>query len=157
MRAKREVHRLSEYLMEGAVWVPPPPSTQNHFLFLFLLPIACLNIEQTIAGISISIHYRTVVANFNNLQTHPVCNLFSTNEINPSENIFNNNVMQNGISKIVKSGRLQPHYIDAGDIIYVDILTYNLAQKNCCCRPERSIHQSSDLVGSRIRDRTEGI
>ena len=74
-----------------------------------------------------------MVANFDNLQTHPVCNLFSTNEINPSENIFNNNVMQNGISKIVKSwrfyqfllkrGRLQPHYIEAGDIIYVDILS----------------------------------
>ena len=139
---------------------PPPPPHTNRFLFLFLLPVAYLNIEQTIAGISISILYRTVVANFNNLQTHPVCNLFSTNEINPSENIFNNNVMQNGISKIVKSwrfnqfllksGRLQPHYIDAGDIIYVDILPYNLAQKNCCYRPERSIHQSSDLVGSRI-------
>ena len=67
-----------------------------------------------------------MVANFNNLQTHPVCNLLSTNEINPSENIFNNNVMHNGISKIVKSWafnqfllksrRLQPHYIDAGDI-----------------------------------------
>ena len=136
------------------------PSTKNIFLFLFLLPIACLNFEQTIAGISISIHFRTVVANFNNLQTHPVCNLSSTNEINISENIFNNNVMQNGISKIVKSwrfsqfllksGRLQPHYIDAGDIIYVDILPYNLAQKNCCYRPERSIHQSSDLMGSRV-------
>ena len=139
---------------------PPPPSTQNRFLFFFLLPGADLNIKQTIAGISISILYRTVVANFNNLQTHPVCNLFSTNEITPSENIFNNNVMQNGISKIVKSwrfnqfllksGRLQPHYIDAWDIIYVDILPYNLAQKNCCYRPERSTHQSSDLVGSRI-------
>ena len=44
-----------------------------------------------------------MVANFNNLQTHPVCNVLSTNEINPSENIFNNNVMHNGISKIVKS------------------------------------------------------
>ena len=95
------------------------------FLFLFLLPIACLNFEQTIAGISISIHFRTGAANFNNLQTHLACNLFGTNEIDPSENIFNNNVMQNGISKIVKtwrfnqflqkSGRLQPHYIDAGD------------------------------------------
>ena len=93
-------------------------------------------------------------------QGHPVCNLFSINEINPSENIFNNNVMQNGIGRIVKSGRfkqfllkserLQPPYIDAGDIIYVDILPYNLAQKNCCYRPERSIHQSPDLVGSRI-------
>ena len=127
MRAKRKVHRLSEHLIEGAVCPPPPPpplSTQNLFLFLFLLPIACLNFEQTIAGISISIHFRTVVANSNNFQTHPVCNLLSTNEINPSENIFNNNFMQNWISKIVKSwrfnqfllksGRLQPHYIDAG-------------------------------------------
>ena len=140
MRAKREVHCLSEYLIEGAVGSPPPPHTQNLFLFLFLLRIASLNFEQTIAGISISIHFRTVVANSNNLQTHPVCNLLSTNEINPSENIFNNNVMQNGISKIVKSsrfnqfllksGRLQPHYIDAGGIIYVDILPCNLAQKN---------------------------
>ena len=138
------------------MWGPPPPPHSKSFSVLFLLPVAYLNI----AGISISIPYRTVVANFNNLQTHPVCNLFSTNEINPSENIFNNNVMQNGISKIVKSwrfnqfllksGRLQPHYIDAGDIILVDILSYNLAQKNCCYRPERSIHQSSDLVGSRI-------
>ena len=158
IRAKLEVLSLSGYLMERAVW-SAPPSTQNRFLFLFLLPVAYLNIEQIIAGIAISIHYRTVVANFNNLQTHPVCNLFSTNEINPSVNIFNNNVIQNGIIKIVKSGRfnqillksesLQPHYIDAGDIIYVDILPY-LAQKNCCYRPERSIHQSPDLVGSRI-------
>ena len=77
-----------------------------------------------IAGISISIHSRTVVANSNNSQTHPVCNLLSTNEIIPSENIFNNNVMQNGISRIVKigrfyqfllkCGRLQPHYITQG-------------------------------------------
>ena len=100
---------------------------------LFLLPIVCLNLEQTIAGISISIHFRTVAANSNNFQTHPVCNLLSTNEVNPRENIFNNNVMQNGISKIVKSGRfsqflkiglevnfilksgrLQPHYITQG-------------------------------------------
>ena len=138
----------------------PPTHPQNFFLFLCLLPVAYLNIEQTIAGISTSILYRTVVANFNNLQTHPVCNLFSTNEINPRKNIFNNNVMQNGISKIVKScrfnlfllksERLQSHYIDVGDIICVDILPYNLAQKNCCYLPERSIHQSSDLVGSRI-------
>ena len=94
---------------------PPPLSTQNRFLFLH---IAFLNFEQTIAGIPISIHFLTVVANFNNLQTHP------------SENIFNNNVMQNGISKIVKSWRfnqfllkrrrLQPHYIDAGDITQPD-------------------------------------
>ena len=95
---------------------PPPPSTQNRFLFL--LPIACLNFEWTIAGIPIFIHFLAVVANFNNLQTHP------------SENIFNNNVMRNGISKIVKSWRfhqfllksrrLQPHYIDAEDITQPD-------------------------------------
>ena len=103
MRAKREVHRLSGYLMEGAAW--GAPSTQNLFLFLFLLPIVCLNFEQKIAGISISVYFRTVEANSNNFQTHPVCNLLSTNEINPSENIFNSNVMQNGITKIVKSGR----------------------------------------------------
>ena len=114
----------------GSCVESPPPSTQNRFLFLFLLPVAYLNIEQTFAGISICILYRIFVANFNNLLTHPVCNLFSTNEINP---------------------RLQPHYIDAGDIIYVDILSYNLAQKNCGYRPERSIHQSSDLVGSGLR------
>ena len=99
MRAKREVHRLSEYLIEGA------PSTQNPFHCPF---------EQTIAGISISIHFRTVVANFNNLKTHPVCNLFSTNEINPSENIFNNNVMQNRISKIVKSWRFTQFFLKSG-------------------------------------------
>ena len=96
-------------------------STQNLYMFLFLVPIACLNFEQTIAGISMSIHFRTVVANSNNFQTQPVYYLLSTNEINPSENIFNNNVMQKGISKIVKPGRrnqfllerrmLQPNYI----------------------------------------------
>ena len=117
MTAKREVHRLSQSISEGAVWGPPK---QN--LFLFLLPIPCLNFEQKIAGILISIHFLTVVANFNNMQTHPVCNVLSTNEINPSEN----NVMHNGISKIVKSWtfnrfllrsrRLQPHYIDAWDL-----------------------------------------
>ena len=172
MRAKRVVHRLSEYLMKGAVWgVPPPPSTQNVFLFLFLLPIACLNFEQTIAGISISIHFRTVVANSNNFQTRPVCSLLSTNEINPSENIFNNNVMQNEISKIVKSwrfnqfllksGRLQPHYIDAGGIIYVDILSYNLTQKNCFYR--RKFHppvvrfggKQDSLIGLRVFKRPQ--
>ena len=121
MRANRMVHRLAGYLIEGAVWgdllhtksfsVPLPPP---------LLPIACLNFEQTIAGISISTHFQTVAANSNNFQTHPVCNLLSTNEINPSENIFNNNVMQNGISKVVKSGRFSqfliigPHYITQG-------------------------------------------
>ena len=29
MTAKREVHRLSEYLIEGAVWSPPPPPPLN--------------------------------------------------------------------------------------------------------------------------------
>ena len=85
MRAKREVHRLSEYLIEGTVW-GAPLNTKS----FSVPPPRCLflNFEQTITGIPISIHFRTVVANFNNLQTHPVCNLFSPNEINPSENIF---------------------------------------------------------------------
>ena len=118
--------RLSGYLRGSC--------TQNIFLYLFLLPILCLNIEQTIAGILISIHFRTVAANSNNFQSHPICNLISTNEINPNENIFNNNVMQNGISKIVKSGkfnqfllksgRLQSHCITQG-------VEYNLVQKMC--------------------------
>ena len=140
MRAKREVHRLLGYLIGELCGVPPP-----HKIFSFNRQLP---------------EYRTFAANSNHFSIQPVCNLLSTNEINPSENIFNNNVIQNGISKIVKSwrlnqfllesGRLQPHYIDAGSIIYVDILPYNLAQKNCCYRPEMSIHQSSDLVGSRI-------
>ena len=106
----------------------PPPSPHKFFFFCSSSSSTLPAFEQTIAGISISTrHFRTVVANFNNLQTHPVCNLFSTKEINPSENIFNSNVMQNGTSIIVKSwrfnqfllksGRLQPHYIGAGDII----------------------------------------
>ena len=41
MRAKREVRRLSEYLMERAV-CGAPPSTQNRFLFLSLLPVMIL-------------------------------------------------------------------------------------------------------------------
>ena len=96
------------------------PLHKKRFLFLFLLPIAFLNFEQTTVGVSISIHSPTVVVNSNNFHTHPICNLLSTNEINPIENIFNKNVMQNGISKIVKSGRfnqfllksarLQSHY-----------------------------------------------
>ena len=92
--------RLSGYLRGSCVGFPP--AHKIFFLYFFLLHIVCLNIEQTIAGILISILFRTVVANSNNFQTHPVCNLLSTNEINPSENIFNNNVMQNGINKIVK-------------------------------------------------------
>ena len=131
MTAKREVYRLSVSHRGSSVGCHrPPPPTLRINRFLLILPMACLNFEQTIPGIPISIHFLTVVANCNNLQTHPVCNLFSTNEINPSENIFNNNVMQNGISKIVKSWRfnqfllksrrLQPHYIAAGDIIQPD-------------------------------------
>ena len=142
MRAKREVHRLSDKIFFCSSSSSP-------------LPASTLNIQlPEYRSLSIS------VAHSNNFQTHPVCNLLSSNEINPSKNIFNNNVMQNGISKIVKSwrfnqfllksGRLQPHYIDAGGIIYVNILPYNPAQKKCCYRPERSIHQSSDLVGNRI-------
>ena len=41
MRVKREIHRLSGYLIEGAVW--GSPSTQNLFLFLFLLPSSPLS------------------------------------------------------------------------------------------------------------------
>ena len=105
MRAKWEVHRVSRYLIVGAVW--GNPSTQNISFPLppLRLSIFCFNFERTIAEISIFIHFRTVAANSNNYQTHPVYNLLSTNEINPSENIFNNNVLQNGISKIAKSGR----------------------------------------------------
>ena len=47
---------------------------------------------------------------------------------------------------ILKSVRLQPYYITQR-VEYVDWLTYNLAQKNCCYRPERSIHQSVRLGG----------
>ena len=79
MREKREVNRLSGYLI--SVWVPPT----NNFFSVPLPPPHCL---------SISIHFRTVVVNSNNFQIHQVYNLLSTNEINPSENIFNNNVMQ---------------------------------------------------------------
>ena len=32
--------------------------------------------------------------------------------------------------------------------IYIDILTYNLAQKNCCYRPEWSINQSVRFGGN---------
>ena len=51
MRAKWEVHRLSWYLIEGAVWgatpppPPPPPSTQNLFLLLVLLPASPLSVS----------------------------------------------------------------------------------------------------------------
>ena len=154
MRAKREVHRLSGYLRVSCVRCATP-----HKIFSVPLPlprIPCLNFEQTIAGISISNHFRTVVANSNNFQTHPVCNLLSTNGINPRENIFNNNVMRNGISNIVKSGRFSKYILkrkreapatldhagEGGGVRkYVDILPYNLAQKNCN-RLERSTHQS---------------
>ena len=51
MTAKREVHRLSEYLIEGAVWSPP-----KHKIFsCSSSPIPCLNFEQKIGGILISI------------------------------------------------------------------------------------------------------
>ena len=104
------------------------------------LPIVCLNFEQTISGISISIHFRTVVANSNNFQTHLVCNLLSTNEINPGSNIFHNNVMQNGISKIVKSGRFRKFLRKSGRLQKrIDIIV----QKG------RSTSES-DLVGIRI-------
>ena len=79
-----------------SVPLPPPPR----------LPIVCLDFKQAIAGISVSIHFRTVAANSNNVQTNPVCNLLRTNEINPTENIFNKNVMLNGLSQIVKSGEI---------------------------------------------------
>ena len=141
-----------------------PPHTKSFSVPLPLprLPIVCLNFEQTIAGISISIHFRTAAANTNNFQTHPVCNLLSTNEINTGENIFNNNVMQNGISKIVKIGKFSQFLLKStlhhtGGRIYVDILPYNLAQKSLCYRPERSIHQSvrfggkqDSLIGLRV-------
>ena len=147
MREKREVHHLSGYLIERAVWGAP-------------LPIVCLEFEQTIAGISISFHFRTVVANSNNFQVHPVCNLLSTNEINPGENIFNNNVMQNGISKIVKSGRFsqlllkigrsQPHYTTQG-VEYPAIYSHTTWYRriDVIVQNDRSTSQS-DLVGSRI-------
>ena len=81
MRAKREVHRLSSHVWDD-------PSTQNLFLFLFHLRASPLSAStlKTIVGISISIQFRTVVANSNNFQTHPVCNLLSTNEI---KSVFN--------------------------------------------------------------------
>ena len=66
--------------------------------------------------------------------------------------------MANGICKIVgdltnsswKAGGSSHTTSTQGGIIYVDMLPYNLAQKNCCYRSESSIHQSSDLVGRRI-------
>ena len=105
MGGKREVHRLPGYLIEGAVWGAPTTKSFSFPLPPPRLPIVCRNFEQTFARISISIHFRTDAADSNNFQTHPVCNLLSTNETNPSENILNNNVMQNRISKIVNSGR----------------------------------------------------
>ena len=113
------------------------------------LPIVCLNFEQTIAGISISIHFRTIAPNSMNFQTHPVCNLLSTNEINPSENIFNNNVMQNRNIIIVHPERRKApatlHH--AGGRIYVDILPIIWHRLIVQKGPSTS---QSDLVGSRI-------
>ena len=58
---------------------------------------------------------------------------------------------------ILKSGRLPATLHHAGGRIYVDTLPYNLAQKNCCYRSERSIHQSvryggkqNSLIGLRV-------
>ena len=78
IRAKREVHRLSGYLIEGAVW--GPTSTQNLFLFLFHLPASPLSASTLNRQLP---EYRslTVAANSNNFQTHPICNLLSTKEI----------------------------------------------------------------------------
>ena len=180
MRPTREVHYLSGYLIEGAVW--GAPSTQNLFLFLFRLPaslFSACNLEQKIAGISISIHSRTVAANSNNFQTHPVCHLLSTKEINPSEIIFNNNVIQNGINKIVKterfcqflkigleenfilkSARPQPHYITqgGGGVEYTSIYSHKIWHRRIAVIVhERSIHQSvrfggkqNSLIGLRV-------
>ena len=120
MRVKREVHPLSGYLIEGAGRGPPLPTPPHTIFFCSSSssPLSASTLNRKLPEYrSLSI----IVANSNNFQTHPVCNLLSANEINPSENIFNKNVMQNGISKIVKSwrfllksGRLQPHYIDSG-------------------------------------------
>ena len=77
-----------------------PPPHKIFFCSSSILPIICLNFEHTIAGISISIHFRTAVANSNNFQTHPVCNLLSTNEITPSE-----------ISLITMLGRMGSAYL----------------------------------------------
>ena len=137
MRAKREVHRLSGYLMERAVWGAPSPPHKIVF---------CSSSSSQLPTSTL------------NRQLPEYQSLSITKPLQPISIICK--LIQNGISKIMKSvrfnqfllknERLQPHYIDAGDIIYVDILPYNLAQKNCCYRPERSIHQSPDLVGSRI-------
>ena len=133
------------------------------------LPIVSPNFEQTIAGISISVHFQTVAANFTNFQTHPVCNLLCTNEINISENIFDNNVMQNGISKIVKSERfsqlqiiwleenfilksrrIQPHYITQG-VEYTSIYSPAIWHRKIAVIVQKGPSSSqADLVGSRI-------
>ena len=155
MRAKQEVHRLSGYLR--GLW--GSPSTQNLFLSLFPSPLSASTLSKQLP------EYRSLSIS-NNFQTHPVCNLLSTNEINPSENIFNNNVMQNGISKIVKSGRfiqflkfilksgrLQLHHV--GGRIYVDIQsgTKELLLSS------RKVHQSVSQIWREAGffDRSEAI
>ena len=128
-----------------------------------------------ISGISISIHFRTVAANSNNFQTHTVCNLLSTNEINPSENILNNNVMQNGISKIVKSwrfsrflksglkenfilksGRLQPHYITQG-VEYTSIYSSIIWHRRIAVIVQKGPSTSQIWWNAGFFDRSEGI
>ena len=83
---------------------PPPPPQKNIFLFLFLLPIACLNFEQTIAGISISIHFRTVVANFNNLQIRfVICSVLTRLRWKPpNKTIFFENHLNNLLLEMIK-------------------------------------------------------
>ena len=89
MTAKWEVHRLSGYLIEGAVWGFP---LHTKSFSVPLPPPHCLPRLWTDNCRNIDLYFRTVVAN-SNFQTHPVCYLLSTNVINPSENIFNNDVM----------------------------------------------------------------
>ena len=135
MRAKREVHRLRVTHRGSRVGCPlhtksfslplPPPA--------FPLSASTLNgqlPEYRSQSISEMLQPILIISKLARFVICSVCNLLSINEINPSENIFNNNVMQNGIRKIVKSGRfsqslkigleenfilksgrLQPHYI----------------------------------------------
>ena len=164
----REVHRLSGYHIEGAVR-DAPIHTKSFFVPLPPPRLSIFCLEKTTAGISISIHFRTIATNSKNFQTHPVCNLLSTSEINPSENIFNNNVMQNEISKIVKSGRfsqflkigleenfilksgrLQPPYIRQG-IEYTSIYSPAIWHRRIAVIAQKGPSTSRpDLVGSRI-------